>query len=168
MCYTGVTAFLDSYTLELNLLTAAQIFFIVYGAVIIIVRPLAGKLLDKKGDNIVMLPTLAFFAIALLVIGLSDNVVLFIIAAILMALGYGNILTVGQVIAANAVPHHRIGTATSTYFIFNDLGQGLGPLLMGLIATSKGFSAMYLSESGIVAFSIALYYILHGRFANRT
>ncbi|MDR0863767.1 MAG: MFS transporter, partial [Candidatus Symbiothrix sp.] len=68
MCYTGVTAFLDSYTLELNLLTAAQIFFIVYGAVIIIVRPLAGKLLDKKGDNIVMMPTLAFFAIALLVI----------------------------------------------------------------------------------------------------
>jgi hypothetical protein len=51
------------------------------------------------------------------------------------------------------------------FYRFNDLGQGLGPLLMGLIATSNGFSAMYLSESGIVAFSIALYYILHGRFA---
>jgi MFS family permease len=165
MCYTGVTAFLDSYTVELNLLTAAQIFFIVYGAVIIIVRPLAGKLLDKKGDNIVMFPTLAFFAVSLLVIGLAGNVPLLIVAAILMALGYGNILTVGQVIAANAVPHHRIGTATSTYFIFNDLGQGLGPLLMGLIATGKGFSVMYLYEAGIVTISIALYYILHGRYA---
>jgi MFS family permease len=164
MCYTGVTAFLDSYTVELNLLTAAQIFFIVYGAVIIVVRPLAGKLLDKKGDNIVMLPTLIFFAASLLIIGLAGDVFLLIIAAILMALGYGNILTVGQVIAANAVPHHRIGTATSTYFIFNDLGQGLGPLLMGLIATGKGFPVMYLCEAGIVAVSIALYYILHGRF----
>jgi MFS family permease len=165
MCYTGVTAFLDSYTAALDLLTAAQIFFIVYGAVIIIVRPLAGKLLDKKGDNIVMFPTLVFFATSLLVIGLATNVFLLIVAAVLMAFGYGNILTVGQVIAANAVPHHRIGTATSTYFIFNDLGQGLGPLLMGLIATGRGFSVMYLYEAGIVAGSIALYYILHGRFA---
>jgi MFS family permease len=167
MCYTGVTAFLDSYTAQLKLLGAAQIFFIVYGAVIIIVRPLAGKLLDKKGDNVVMLPTLAFFAIALLVIGLAGDVIFLIIAAVLMALGYGNILTVGQVIAANAVPHHRIGTATSTYFIFNDLGQGLGPLLMGLIATGSGFSTMYLYEAGIVAVSIGLYYILHGRLVHK-
>jgi MFS family permease len=85
-----------------------------------------------------------------------------VLAAILMAFGYGNILNMGQAIAVNAVPVHRVGTATSTYFIFNDLGQGLGPLLLGLIAASKGFSLMYLAESIIVLLSIILYYVLHG------
>jgi MFS family permease len=167
MCYTGVTTFLDRYTQELNLLEAASLFFLVYGAVIIVVRPLAGKLLDKKGDNIVMLPALAFFALALLVTGLAGSTGALVLAAVLMALGYGNILTAGQVIAAAAVPPHRISTATSTYFIFNDLGQGLGPLLMGLIATRQGFSVMYLGEAGIVAAAILLYYLLHGRRVGR-
>ncbi|MDR0885120.1 MAG: MFS transporter [Clostridiales Family XIII bacterium] len=168
ICYTGVTAFLDSYTIELNMLSYASVFFIVYGAVIIVVRPLAGKLLDQKGDNIVMYPAIIFYALALLSVALTHNLVLLIIAAILMALGYGNILTVGQVIAANAVPHHRISTATSTYFVCNDLGMGFGPLLMGLIAAQQGFVPMYLIETGIVIVSLLLYYILHGKqYANK-
>jgi MFS family permease len=162
MCYTGVTAFLDSYAADLNFPNFPSVFFIVYGAVIIIVRPLAGKLLDKKGDNIVMLPTIIFFAASLFALGVSKAEYSLIIAAILMALGYGNILTIGQAIAVNSAPSHRVGIATSTYFIFNDLGQGFGPFLMGIIATSAGFANMYFVEAGIVTFSVLLYYILHG------
>jgi MFS family permease len=163
MCYQGVTTFIDTYTTQLHLANFASVFFIVYAAVILIVRPIAGKLLDKKGDNFVMMPIIIFFAASLLMISFANSKLMFVLAAILMAFGYGNILNMGQAIAVNAVPQHRIGTATSTYFIFNDLGQGLGPLLLGLIATGKSFSAMYFTESVIVLLSIFLYYALHGR-----
>jgi MFS family permease len=167
MCYQGVTTFIDTYTIQLNLANFAPVFFIIYAAMILIVRPLAGKLLDKKGDNFVMLPIILFFAASLLTLSFADSKVSFVLAALLMALGYGNILNMGQAIAVNAVPPHRIGTATSTYFVFNDLGQGLGPVLMGLIAAGKGFSFMYLTESIIVLLSIILYYALHGRYVKK-
>ncbi|WP_229249981.1 MFS transporter [Desulfosporosinus shakirovi] len=77
-----------------------------------------------------------------------------------MALGYGNILNMGQTIAIKSVDPHRIGTATSTYFVFSDTGMGLGPLIMGFIVTWKGFSSMFQVEAGIVTLSILLYYVL--------
>jgi MFS family permease len=162
LCYTGVTAFIDSYTIELGLASYTSIFFIVYAGLVLLVRPLAGKLLDRRGDNIVMLPTIAFFAIGLLVLGLANSEASIIFAALFMALGYGNFLTAGQVIAANSVPPHKISTATSTFFILSELGQGFGPLVMGLIATASNFATMYLVEAGIVTASILLYYVLHG------
>jgi predicted MFS family arabinose efflux permease len=167
MCYSSVTAFLDTYTIELKFVSFASVFFIVYGAMILVVRPLAGKLLDKKGDNFVMMPIIAFFAASLFTLSQADSKALLVLAAVLMAFGYGNILNMGQAVAVNAVPIHRVATATSTYFVFNDLGQGLGSLLLGLIASAKGFSAMYLVEAVIVLLSIALYYVLHGRYARR-
>lgn len=163
LCYTGVTTFLNSYTAGLELNYIAPLFFIVYGVSILVFRPLAGKLLDKKGDNIVMLPTIAFFAASLFLLAYAQSDFVFLLSAVLMALGYGNILNMGQTLAVKSVESHRIGTATSTYFVFSDAGMGLGPLLMGLIVTWKGFSSMFLVEAGIVTLSLLLYYLLHGR-----
>ncbi|MBN7771759.1 MFS transporter [Clostridium aminobutyricum] len=163
LCYAGVTAFLNSFAAELNLTYMASIFFLVYGVAILLFRPLAGKLLDKKGDNIVMLPTIAFYAASLFTLTFAQTKTLFLLAAILMALGYGNILNMGQTIAVKSVDSHKISTATSTYFIFSDAGMGLGPLLMGLFVTWKGYAFMFLIEAVIVTLSILLYYGLHGR-----
>ncbi|GHU62125.1 MFS transporter [Clostridia bacterium] len=167
ICYASVTAFVDAYTIQMNLANFASAFFIIYAIVILIVRPFGGKLLDRKGDNIVMLPSIAFFAVSLLLLGFADNKVLLLVVSVCMALGYGNILTAGQAIAVNSSPHHRISTATSTYFIFNDLGQGVGPLIMGMIAARQNFSAMYFVAAVIIALSLALYYVLHGRQARK-
>jgi MFS family permease len=166
LCFTGVTTFLGSYTAELQLPYIAPLFFIVYGAFILIFRPLAGRLLDKRGDNIVMLPTIVFFAASLLTLAFANGPFLFMLAAVLMALGYGNILIMGQTIAVKSVDAHRVGTANSTYFVFSDAGMGLGPLILGVFVTWNGFSGMFLVEAGVVTLSILLYYVLHGKHAH--
>jgi MFS family permease len=163
LCYTGVTAFLDSYTTSLDMASIAPIFFIVYAAFILLVRPLAGKLLDRKGDNIVMLPTMLCFICSLLLLSVAKTWPIFLVSAVLMALGYGNILNIGQAIAVKSVDAHRIGTATSTYFVFSDAGMGIGPLLMGVVVSRAGFPSMYLTEACIAAVALLLYYVLHGR-----
>ncbi|SHH55759.1 Predicted arabinose efflux permease, MFS family [Sporobacter termitidis DSM 10068] len=167
LCYTGVTAFLSSYTVQLHQASTASLFFIVYAAAILICRPLAGKLLDKRGDNIVMYPAVVFYALSLLALAFARGGTMFILAAVLMALGYGNILNMGQTIAVKSVDRHKVGSATSTYFVFSDIGLGLGPVLLGLIAGAGGFAAMYLAEAAVVALGVPLYGLLHGRRARR-
>ncbi|NTV89892.1 MAG: MFS transporter [Clostridiales bacterium] len=165
MCYTSVTAFVESYAMELGLSKWAPAFFVVYGAVILLVRPYAGKMLDRRGDNIVMLPIIVFFGISLIMLAMTKNMTLFFLAAVFMALGYGNILNVGQTIMVKASPKERIGVATSTYFAFSDSGMGLGPLVMGLVVSWKGYSAMYLVTAGICAVGLILYWFTHGNKA---
>ncbi|GHU89324.1 MFS transporter [Clostridia bacterium] len=168
ICYTGVTAFLDSYAAEQGAAAIAPWFFIIYGAAILVARPLAGKLLDKRGGNIVMLPSIAFFAVSLLVLSFADGAWLFALSAVLMALGYGNILNMGQALAVGASPPERVGTATSTYFVFSDTGMGAGPLIMGLVVSLRGFSGMYVVAAIVAALGLGLYWVLWGRNISAT
>ena len=167
MCYLSITSFLETYTTELGLDNTVSMFFILNAIVIVVVRPLAGKLLDRKGDNFAMYPSLVFFSICLFVLSFADTSIDLMIVSVLMACGYGNALIMGQVIAINSSPTHRVGTATSTYFVFCDFGQGVGPLIYGLIATQQGFRTMYFVAGIVSIICIFIYFMLHGRKASR-
>ena len=60
-------------------------------------------------------------------------------------------------------PRHRIGLATSTYYIAMDAGSGVGPILIGIIVPLVGYRGMYMTMAVIVFLSIFLYYFVHGR-----
>jgi Arabinose efflux permease len=165
MCYTSVTTFVEAYASELGFAKAAPFFFVVYAVVILLVRPLAGKLLDRRGDNIVMVPAILFFGISLLILAFARSISVFLLAALLMAPGYGNILNIGQAIAVKVSPKESVGTTTSTYFSFSDTGMGLGPLIMGLLVSWKGFTSTYLVTAGVCVVTLALYWFLHGKHA---
>jgi len=162
LCYTGVTTFLEAYTESRGLAAAAPVFFIVYAAFILACRPLAGKFLDKKGDNAVMIPTISFFGISLVVLAFSDTWLLFMTAAFLMALGYGNVLNMGQAVAVKSATPERIALATSTYFMFSDTGMGLGPFLVGFVVAAQSYGGAYLSEAVICAAALVFYLLLNG------
>jgi predicted MFS family arabinose efflux permease len=87
------------------------------------------------------------------------------IAAFFMALGYGNVLNIGQAIAVSVVPPEKVGVATSSYFIFSDVGMGMGAFVMGGIASVKGFPFMYFIEGAMVIAALCLYWFLYGRKA---
>ncbi|MGX7197829.1 MFS transporter [Enterococcus olivae] len=59
--YSSIVSFLTSYTKEIDLITAGSFFFIVYSIAILFSRPLAGRLMDDKGENFVMYPTFISF-----------------------------------------------------------------------------------------------------------
>ena len=168
MCFTSITSFLATYSVvELDLPKAASFFFIVNGVAILIVRPVAGRLFDTKGDNFVMYPSIIFFSASVFLLSFATTNFHLVLVAILMALGYGNVLIMGQTIAINASPPQNVGKAIATYFVFCDLGQGTGPMLYGLIATHDSFRTMYFVGGFVVAFTFFIYYILHGRKAKR-
>ena len=87
----------------------------------------------------------------------------FLGAGMLIGLGYGTLIPSFQTIAISAAPNHRRGSATATYFSFFDSGIGFGSFILGIVAAKSSYHNMYFVAAIIVAFTLLLYYGLHGR-----
>ena len=161
--YSGVMSFMTFYAEEIDLVTAGSYFFIVYAIVVLLTRPFTGKLLDMRGANIVVYPCLVIFAVGMYLFSSATTTVVFVIAAALIGIGYGNFNSVAQAVALKVTPNERLGLATSTYFILYDLGLGVGPYVLGLFAPTYGYRMIFFAMAAVIVASIALYYWLHGR-----
>lgn len=162
-CYSSVISFLAPYTREINLIDAGSTFFIVYSVVILISRPITGRLFDVKGENIVMYPSFAVFAIGLLILSQVHNGFVLLLAGGLLGLGFGTFLSSGQAIAITVSPQHRMGLATATFFSLTDGGVGVGPFFLGFLVPAIGFRGLYAIMAIVTIASMCLYYFLHGR-----
>lgn len=163
LCYSGVLSYINSYAREIDLVEAASFFFLVYSIAILFSRPFTGRLLDVKGANYVMYPAFIIFPIGLIILSMANNSFTLLLAGVLIGLGYGNMQSCTQAIAIKVTPIHRMGLATSTFFIFLDGGLGFGPYLLGLIVPLTTFSTLYFTLAFVVLFSILIYFLLHGR-----
>ena len=163
--YSGVVSFINPYAMEMNLTNAASFFFIVYSVFLFLGRPVAGKIFDVKGENIVVYPSYLFFSLSLLLIALAKTGVLLLRAGPFMALAYGTLMSSMPSIIGKVSPPHRLGLAISTFFIFMDAGMGTGPYILGFIAEKYGFHAMYVVLAAAIFLLIPAYYLVHGRKA---
>jgi len=166
IAYSGITSFINSYAIEINLTKAASFFFVVYAFFLFIGRPIAGKIFDKKGENIVVYPSYVLFGISLVLITFANNGFILILAGVFLALGYGTILSSIQALVVRVSQHHRLGLAISTYYICLDAGMGIGPYILGLIAEQFGFHTMYFLLAIAIFFLIPAYYFVHGKKAS--
>ncbi|MDP4126261.1 MAG: MFS transporter [Bacillota bacterium] len=161
--YSTILSFLASYSKEIQLADAASFFFIVYAVAILVSRPFIGRWFDKKGENFVIYPTFLMFTIALLILSQAHQGLSILVAGALVGLGYGNFFSSAQALAIKVSPKHRMALATSTFFIFADLGCGIGPFLLGFVIPLIGFRGLYLAMGFVVLVNIFLYYFLHGK-----
>ena len=161
--YSGILSFITGYAADINLVEAGSFYFLVYAVIILLSRPFTGPLIDRRGGNSVAYPGLVLFAIGMLMISQATTSWVFLLAAAIIGLGYGNFQSTSQAIAIKVTPPHRMGLATSTYFIALDLGLGVGPFVLGYLVPLSGYRGMYLSLVGLIVVSIIVYYFTHGR-----
>jgi MFS family permease len=93
----------------------------------------------------------------------ANHGITLLLAGAMIGLGYGNFISCAQAISIKEVPPHRLGLATSTFFIFVDLGFGIGPYLLGSLVPFTGYRGLYLTMVVVILASIVLYYFLHRR-----
>ncbi|KJS13531.1 MAG: multidrug MFS transporter [Peptococcaceae bacterium BRH_c8a] len=161
--FSGILTFLTSYTKEIVLIDAASFFFIVYAAFILISRPFTGRLLDLKGANLVIYPSLIIFMLGLVLLSQVQHSFTLLLAGAVIGLGFGTIISCSQAIAVRESPKYRVGLAISTFFICLDGGVGIGPFLLGYIIPILGFRGLYAALAVVVLACIFLYYLLHGK-----
>ena len=161
--YSSILSFLASYAMEIQLMYAASFFFVVYSVFVFISRPITGRILDTKGDNIVMYPCFIFLALGLLFLSQASHGLTLLLAGALIGLGFGNLQSASQTIAINKTPRHRFALTTSTFYICTEIGVGLGPFLLGFLIPIIGYRHLYLALSGLVVACACIYYVIHGR-----
>lgn len=162
-CYSTVITFLAVYSEKINLTNAAGFFFIVYAFVIMVTRPITGRLFDLKGENLIIYPAIALFTAGIILFSQANSGYILLLAAAFIGMGIGTIQPSTQAIAVKSVPRHRIGLANSTYFALTDIGMGMGPVIAGLLIPLTGYRKMYAVVSVTGALCILLYHLFHGK-----
>ncbi|EAJ1269110.1 MFS transporter [Campylobacter lari] len=151
---------MSAYTQSLNLAFAGSMFFVIYAGFSMVFRPLAGKVFDKYGANIVMIFSFLSFIVCLLLLAFALNFYMIILAGVFCALGYANATSSAQALAIKLAPKEKMGLANSTFFIALDFGIGVSPYLLGIIEPSIGFANVYAFCVLLVAMALILYCLL--------
>lgn len=110
-----------------------SIYFTLYAVFLFIVRPFSGKLMDAKGMKVTVFPGLILTAVSMFLLGRAVTLPLVLLTAVLRAIGQGAAQPSLQAGCINYVGRERSGVATSTYYLGGDIGQGVGPMLGGMI-----------------------------------
>lgn len=159
--YSGLVTFMSVFTREQAIEQYASYFFVCFGIMIVLPRPIVGKLLDRVGEHVIVYPSIAIFAIGLVLLSAADSTVMLLVSGSIIGLGYGALLPCFQTIAVLAAPPHRRGLATATFYILFDLGYGIGSYILGFLASGYSYSLMYFLCAIIIAFSAVIYYLFH-------
>lgn len=159
--FGGIASFLPLYTAQKGI-SGIQWYFLLYALALMVTRPFAGQLYDKKGHRAVFIPGAALIFIAMLLLAwLPSNVILFT-AAILYGLGFGTVQPALQAWSVEKAAKNRKGMANATFFAFFDLGVGVGAMIFGQVSHWFGYSSIYMTAALSVLISISFYlYILH-------
>ncbi|HST72185.1 MAG TPA: MFS transporter [Kocuria rosea] len=155
--YASVLSFLNPFAAETGLVGPAGGYFLAYAATVLVSRPFAGRLQDRRGDDAVLYPSLLLFVVALLLLAAADSAALVLASGVVLGVGYGAVLSAAQAAAMRSAPLTRVGLATSTYFLCMDVGVALGPVVMGALIPGLGYRGMYVAAAGVVAAGL-LYY----------
>lgn len=167
-CYSGVLSFLTFYAKENNVTEAAAFFFVVYAAAVLITRPFTGRQFDLKGPNYVMYPAILSLLFALFILSQSESGLTLLISGAFLGFGYGTYMSSSQAVAISSAPAHRVGLATSTFFILTDIGLGVGPFIQGLFVPSVGYSGLYVILGICAILCLPLNHFLYGKNAPKS
>ncbi|HEX2947377.1 MAG TPA: MFS transporter [Clostridia bacterium] len=140
-------------------ITGIGYYFTVNALMLLFVRPLSGKLLDRKGLAFIAFPAYILAIIAAILLGTASALWMVLLAGMFYALGQGSCQPAIQVTCVKKLGPERVGVATSTYFIGADVGQGLGPIIGGATAESFGFGAVFCSSGIMLLFGLIIFYL---------
>ena len=163
LSYGCLQAFLAPFSLERGLVEVAVVYFPLYAGSMLAIRPFSGRALDRFGENVVFLPSLAIMALAYVVMAYANSGAMLLLSSVLLGISLGNFASAGHAVSLKLVTKSRFAQATTTYFICFDIGLGIGPYLFGYVVKLYGFYGLFLSLSLLSALAGVLYWFVHGR-----
>ena len=153
--YVSILSFYRLYAAEVDLTAAFSWFFIVYSIVLVLSRPVAGKIQDRNGDLIICVVGIVAQSVGLFLIAVWPSPLTVMICAVCAALGFGTMNSACTTIVTRNAPEHRRSYAVSTFYIFCDGTMGFGPALLGLFAVN-GYAPVYMISSVITLLALPI------------
>lgn len=158
--YGGILTFIPLYAKSLGLQAETSLFFVVFAFVIILTRPVIGRLFDEKGPDWTVYPGFACFAAGMLLFSQVGTTAGLLVSAAVLGIGFGALSPAFQTLAVESAPAARAGVATATYFWSLDISVGLAAVLLSFVAAQFGYAFMYgICCTAIIFFNAVLYFI---------
>lgn len=162
--YSGVLVFIP---IELNSMGAGiwgSAFFAIFALMIIISRPIVGKIYARYGSKIIIYTGLGLFILGLFVLGLAITPLAILFTAPLLGLGYGAAQPAFQALAIQSAPIERAGVSTATYFLALDISVGAGSVILAVLASAWGYQYLYMFTALVMVIALILYHIWVKRY----
>ena len=162
--YSGVLVFIP---IELNSMGAGiwgSAFFAIFALMIIISRPIVGKVYARYGSKIIIYTGLGLFILGLFALGLAITPLAILFTAPLLGLGYGAAQPAFQALAIQSAPIERAGVSTATYFLALDISVGAGSVILAVLASAWGYQYLYMFTALVMVIALALYHIWVKRY----
>ena len=153
--YSGVLVFIP---IELNSMGAGiwgSAFFAIFALMIIISRPIVGKIYARYGSKIIIYTGLGLFILGLFVLGLAITPLAILFTAPLLGLGYGAAQPAFQALAIQSAPIERAGVSTATYFLALDISVGAGSVILAVLASAWGYQYLYMFTALVMVIALA-------------
>jgi len=154
--YGGIVSFITLFGADVGIRNVGW-FFLFNALMVMIVRPVAGKLFDRKGHKWVLYPGAFFSIIGLILLSYTTTVSTLIAASVFYGIGFGAIQPSLQAWTINRVSPQRRGTANGTFFSGFDLGIGAGAMLLGIIARYTSYAMMYRISVVLMVIYLVIY-----------
>ena len=162
--YSGVLVFIP---IELNSMGAGiwgSAFFAIFALMIIISRPIVGKIYARYGSKIIIYTGLGLFILGLFGLGLAITPLAILFTAPLLGLGYGAAQPAFQALAIQSAPIERAGVSTANYFLALDISVGAGSVILAVLASVWGYQYLYMFTALVMVIALALYHIWVKRY----
>ncbi len=159
----GIVSFLGAYGKETNLGGGISQFFTAQLIAMVIVRSFSGRIFDKFGHKVLMIPAAPFSGgFGLILLSFANSISLVLLSGCLFGIAYAVLQPIIQAWAITLVPPEKKATANSMLLIFMDLGMAVGSVVLGLLAKNVGYGLTY-RYYPIAMIAILVIYLILGQ-----
>lgn len=163
--YGGITSFTALYA-DANGVTPKGIYLTLLALVILVTRPLAGRLGDRLGYGRVFAPCLVLISAGLAVLAVGGTRGWMILSAIVFGTGFGTAYPVFVGYVMHRVSAVRRGAAFGAILAAFDTGIGTGSTVMGWIVQHHGFARAFGTAAALSLLALP-YFLAADRFVYR-
>ncbi|MQS89885.1 MFS transporter [Companilactobacillus mishanensis] len=123
------------YVQERHLNITVSLFFLCYSIVLIVIRILLKNYFDTVSFGIWFFICIIATIGYIILLTIMQNNFEMILAAGLMAVGFGVMVSVSQSTSLLLAPLEEQGLANATYYLGSDIGMSVGPIIGGILPT---------------------------------
>jgi MFS family permease len=133
-------------------------FFTIYALVMLLSRPVSGRLSDRVGRIAVAGPGMVFISAGLGLLAFSGQWWSLALSAAILGVGLGAAMPALMALMIDLVGPAERGGAMSTFGIGLDVGIGIGSVVQGMIAEAYGFEATFGLTATVTLLAVAVYW----------
>ena len=120
-------------------------------------RTFTGRIGDKHGPNIVIIPAIIILMFSYLCIPFIRSLLLFLLISFPIGLSLGTVSPILNALIIKRCSPGRRGTASAAFYSAVDIGVGVGSILFGFIITIFSYSHMFFGSFLFTVFALVIY-----------